>query len=494
MKKLLKGLTCLIMAFVLVFSLSACKSNLSPTTVDTSKVKTSNGVTTNGGITAIHDGYLYFINGTKTNDGKSPYGNTKSAICRVKFDEVLGTVNDATYEVVVDDLVGFTYGSLHFFGDFLYYTTPSADVNYKNNVLYYKTKFVRYDLVNKTKQTIYTTQQNAEKEEVSFAYYVVGEELDLIVYESKNASITSIKIGDTCQTNYVLNEVTSCALSENYGKCVTSGKTADANTFVFYTKAYDTYEKFNTGNKLYRTLPNKNSSTCIFNQGKEVTLDTIKQGKLIFSEKELDVTRVYAYPITGDANETISLDERAYVISYNAIDNSIYMENSDGSISIIEYKAGSDNSYTINKIDVSRNYEPESKQITYGKTKISKFTIAGLVKVNEIVKEATETEEAQTEQVLYLVYVADNALYKLEIERAGVLNENAKAPVKLTKSKIVEPSGLLLPEVVGNYVFAFANEIDDKEKETGNVYLHKIDLTIKETSKTFSPVLAIKED
>ena len=44
------------------------------------------------------------------------------------------------YEVVVDDLVGFTYGSLHFFGDFLYYTTPSADVNYKNNVLYYKTK------------------------------------------------------------------------------------------------------------------------------------------------------------------------------------------------------------------------------------------------------------------------------------------------------------------------------------------------------------------
>ena len=72
MKKFLKGCLSLALMFVVVFSLTACKTKLSDTTVDTSKVKSTNGVSTNGGMTVVHGNYLYFINGTKTLAKQAP--------------------------------------------------------------------------------------------------------------------------------------------------------------------------------------------------------------------------------------------------------------------------------------------------------------------------------------------------------------------------------------------------------------------------------------
>ena len=63
---------------------------------------------------------------------------------------------------------------------------------------------MRYDLVNKKSHEIYTTQQNNKDETISYAYYVVGESLNLVVYETKNATITSLKIDDKITTNYVV--------------------------------------------------------------------------------------------------------------------------------------------------------------------------------------------------------------------------------------------------------------------------------------------------
>lgn len=229
MKKFLSGLFTVVIAFVFMFSLSGCSEKHSATTVDTSKVASTNGVSTNGGITVIYDGYLYFVNGTKDNDGTSSEDNTRGGIARVKINTETGEIDTNTYELLVEDLVGYDNGSMYFFGDYIYYTSPSADVNYKGEVLYYKTRFKRYDLVNKNTQTIYTTNLNSEDEVISFAYYVTGTELNLVVYETSNQTLTSIKIGDTFKTNYVIEGVRSCVLSENYGTCETENATVDAN-------------------------------------------------------------------------------------------------------------------------------------------------------------------------------------------------------------------------------------------------------------------------
>ena len=153
--KNLKRFLSVVIAFVCVFTFTGCKPKVSATTTDMSKT-IYNEQMTNGGVTIVHDGYLYFINGTKENNGTSAKKNVKSAVCRVKIDEE-GVIDEETYEVVVDNLVGFNNGSIAIFGDYLYFATPNDEVNYQDVVLYYQTNFMRYDLVNKKSYLLYTT-------------------------------------------------------------------------------------------------------------------------------------------------------------------------------------------------------------------------------------------------------------------------------------------------------------------------------------------------
>ena len=105
MKKFLKIITSLSLAFFVLFGLTACKTPLSSTTVSDEK-SIVNSKSTNGGITAVRGEYLYFVNGTVENDGTSSRGNTQGSICRVKYDNVAGKVAEgAEVEIVVSVLM-----------------------------------------------------------------------------------------------------------------------------------------------------------------------------------------------------------------------------------------------------------------------------------------------------------------------------------------------------------------------------------------------------
>lgn len=474
MKKFLKCCFSFVLALTVVFSFTACKTKLSKTTVDSSKVKVINGVSTNGGITAVYGDYLYFINGTKTNDGTSLTKNKRSAICRVKYNTETGKVSSSTYEVVVDSLVGFDNGSMHFFGDFLYYTTPCDGKDKTDATLHNMTEFKRYDLVNKKSYDVYTTKQNSAEEEISFAYYVVGNSLNLVVYEKTNKTITSLKIGDEIKTNYVIEDVESCVLSENYGKCVTAGATVDANNYVFYTKAHEQYEYPYEGVKVYQASPNSNSKECISDEGKDVTLLCIRAGKLIYS---VDTDNIYAQAITGlgTADLTFSF---ANQIAHESAENVVFMENADGSISILTCTEES----IIALYKWNNSHEIEYKEIA-GITKAEKFEFVTVTTIEEVVveddEETTDVDETDKDFVQYAIYIADGAVYKIELARGETadtmeLAEYSQA-IKLTVTSVNMSSGLLVPEVIGNFLFIYAAD-DDK-----NVYLYKTDITIKVT-------------
>lgn len=465
MRKILKLTLSVALAFVCLFSFTACKKKVSDTTVDTSKVVSTNGVTTNGGVTAVYDGYLYFINGTKTNDGTSQSKNTKSAICRVKYDK--GTIDDKTYEIVVDDLVGFDDGSLYFFGDYMYYTTPCADKNSQATVLYNKTTFMRYDLVNKKSYELYTTMQNNADEAITYAYYVVGTELHLVVYETKNATITSLKIDKKVATNYVISSVESCILSENNGTRVTTDVTYDANNFVFYTTAHSGVEedKTQTGNKVYRTSPTQNTSTLICDNGSSVSLIAIRNGKLIYACD----SRLYAELITGAENETLELSGSNVIAhSYSTDASYLFLENEDGSISVLYYDS---TAYNLNIITwKNSSLEPVTIQEF---TKDDKFEFITTVTLTET-EEAEEGEEAVSHEVTYLIYINTKKLYKIEIALDGKYTDSVFAePIQLTNTEPTSATGLLVPEVIDNYIYIFAV---DTNKST---YLYRTDVTIK---------------
>lgn len=466
MKKILKIILSVALAFVCVFSFTACKKKVSDTTVDTSKVASTHGVSTNGGMTVVHDGYLYFINGTKTNDGTSLEDNTQSAICRVKYNGETHAIDDTTYEVVVDSLVGFNNGSIHIFGDYMYYATPCADVNNKATVLYNKTSFMRYDLVNKKSYEIYTTIENDAEETISYAYYIVGDSLYLVVYEKNNATITSLKIGKEITTTYVISDVTSCVLSENTGKCVTAGASKDANNYVFYTKAHEdvSIDPVQTGNKVYRTAPNGNTSIELYKGGKTISLLSIRNGKIVFASE----TKLYAQTIVGTDAESLNLAD-ANVIDHNYSSDTSYLfiENKDGSISVLYYDS---KAYNLNIITWKDGVlEPVTIQEF---SKDDKFEFITTVTLQETEEPEAEGADPITHDVTYLIYINSKKLYKIEIAFDGNYSDSVFAePILLTNTEANSASGLIIPEVIGDYIYIMASA-DSK------TYLHRTNVTI----------------
>ena len=322
--KNLKRILSVVIAFVCVFTFTACKPSVSATTTDMSKT-IYNEQMTNGGVTIVHDGYLYFINGTKTNDGKSSTKNVKSAICRVKMNDE-GEIDDKTYEVVVDNLVGYNNGSMVIFGDYLYYAAPNSEVNYQDVPLNYQTDFIRYDLVNKKTYELFTTEKNSSTEEISYAYYITEGALNLVVYEKTPARITSLNIDTQVKTNYVISEVASCVLSENYGKSKAEN-VVDADNFVFYTKSTDVYEDgISGGTIVYKTSANKDDSVVIYKGTNSVSVLSIEAGNLVYSSSSVggDATIIYYQSITASKSEILNFKN---TISYSSYDNIVFFSN-----------------------------------------------------------------------------------------------------------------------------------------------------------------------
>ena len=484
MKKLLKGLLSAVLAYVCIVGFTGCNNKLSKTTATTTKVLDG----TNGGITAVYDGYLYFINGTKKNDGTNSSGNKRGGIARVKYNSETGEIDDTTYEVIVKDLVGYSNGSLYFFGDFMYYTTPSSDVNYKDTVLYYKTKFMRYDLVNKKSHHIYTTKLNSEDTSMSYAYYVVDDTLNLVVYESKSATITSLKIDDKITENYVIEGVTSCVMSENNGKCVTSGKTIDANNFVYYTKAHETGDKYQTGNIVYRTSPVKNNDSFeLLDDGKSISLLCIRNGKLLYSYD----SRFYFAIINGDNQDSLnsSVNGLTNILSFTSYENVVFKENSDGTITIIYY-----DDKNLQLVALKWNWASENpiESKTINSLKESeKFEFVTLANVEELSDPLDKDSEKVTST--YLVYIADSVVFKIKVAENGEITQHTQ-PVKLTTTKVEVASGLMVAEVVGDKLYIFAKELDEKDKQTENIYLYTVDMLITEDSTKAATFIGVKED
>lgn len=478
MKNFFKSLISLSLAVLVLFGLSACSTPLAATTVSDEK-SIVNGVSTNGGTTLIHGEYLYFINGTKTNDGSSSRGTTQGAICRVKYSTQTGKVDEnSDVEVVVSDLVGFEDGSINIFGDFLYYATPCADVNYQGTALYSKTEFKRYDLVNGNAHHIYTTSQNNSSETTSYAYYVVGEELYLLIYENVSKVLTSIKIGDSNQIIYQISNVESCVFSDTNGKSETAGS-VDANNFVFYTIAptiaADGYEE---GAKVYKTLPNTNSSEWMGNLSADmlkhnnVAILSIKSGKLIYSDESKFTGDTFIY--AQEINEESDLEfNSADIISYNPYsaegDMILFDEQTDGSISIVAY---SSSSYQIVYIQKESGENVPHTIINFGEE--TDIDFVGKCKVSEA-EENEDGEVIATHEVEYLLYTITNdskvSLYKIEIKRDGVIATSPKLEELVGTDNMIASNGLILAETIENIMFVVTKDDD------GNAYMHMVDIS-----------------
>lgn len=499
MKKFLKIITSLSLAFFVLFGLTACKTPLSSTTVSDEK-SIVNSKSTNGGITAVRGEYLYFVNGTVENDGTSSRGNTQGSICRVKYDNVAGKVAEgAEVEIVVSDLVGYDEGSINIFGDFLYYTTPCDSVNYNGTALNYKTEFKRYDLVNNQTYSLYTSYLNDSSEVVSYSYYIVGDELYLLIYEDVTATITSLKIDDSTSVAYKIEDVTSCVFSDNFGKRVDEN-VVDANNFVFYTKAPTiAADGYDEGSKVYKTSPNKDNSKWIGNESADdikhnkVEILSIKNGKLIYSDESDITNKTFIYAQAIGENTMLSFADED-IISHKAYDSEddmiLFDEQADGSVSVVAYNS---TSYQIVYIQKESGENVPHTIINFGEETKVDFVGTTSLSVDEINAEGNVVETNVIEYLLYTVTDdSDVSLFKIELKRNGEIVTSPNLELLISSDDgMVAMDGLVMPEVIGNNLFVMVEYENDNKKSEG-VYLHFADIT-KEIDEEDNKLNVIKK-
>ena len=121
------------------------------------------------------------------------------------------------------------------------------------------------------------------------------------------------------------------------------------------------------------------------------------------------------------------------------------------------------------------------------------FEFVTLATIEEVVVEDDEdtadVDETKKEKVQVLIYIADGIAYKLEISRENAEGEMVRTtyaqPIKLSTSSVQASSGVLVAEVIGNYLYAHAQDSDK------NIYLHQIDLTITDDSTKKATKIAV---
>ena len=428
MKKFLKSLFAIMICFVSLLTFAGCnKTSLSKTT------NTTKDVVSNGGVSVTYNGYVYFINGTKTNNADNNKGKlVQGAIYKAKLDDK-GNIVENSYEKVIDRLVGYKDGQIFIFGDFLYYATPCKDKNKSGEMLNEKTEFRRYDLKKKVDQFIYVSNQSSDT--LTYTYYKDGENLDLLVYEKNSATLKSIRIGNKMETLFTKENVKSVLFSDNNGE--NKNENSFADSYVFYTLSYEENSAIQRGVRVYKIKADGTGEQKI-SEGESVNLLAIKAGKLVYSFDSY----IYSAKITyGKDTLGFEIDD---VVCYKNYEDIIFLEDEANKVLVVD----NDNLCIV-------SWDNSEKP----KTVITDFANGDNVKFIGVDGD-------------YLYYQYSKSVYKIKFRNA---TEDEMVEIKLSTTSMDEAADLIAPEINNGYIYGMYT--DSSKKIT---YLYRINLLTPE--------------
>ena len=395
MKKTLTILTSIALIFVLGFGLAGCKKT---------NVKSSNStekVLANGGVAAVCNNTLYFLNTT-----------TESAtIYSVGLNED-GSLKAAP-KAYIKNVIGNKNGSIYIFGDYIYYLATSTDRNSAGEVQSGVKKFYRKSLSTGKTTTLYKTSSSDETE-LQYAFYPSGEkDLYLVVYEKSKQTITSIDVGTNPSKKVIAKDVTGVLFAEN-------GNVGGANNYVFYTHAKDKTLANQKGNIVERILPSGKEKTTISTKDVTYSLLTIANGKLVYSDGN------HIYSSTAE-----SLGENDTILSYLPASNYKQIKYYDSSMIVLAtIKGESSDSYQI-------------WEISYENGELQKTVICSAQSDAEFL--------CSTDEKLY--FTQSDKIYSVEIGA----NKNAYLICETTPNDI---EGYVAPEVIDGYLYFMSTKDD----------------------------------
>ena len=234
MKKLLITIISVIMAITM---LSGCAKPLENVGGDV--------ISGNGTFLVEKGDYVYFVNGKESVDASNKYGEVeKGALMRVKRTD-LANPSQATPETVVSKvLISESYASgVYFYGDYVFYGTPSVRKDKKGNVLYTQTQFFKYDLTKGKEDSSHIAISKDDANE--YAFIENDGEVYLVIVDTVTSGETTTK------TLITYNAITKKQVGEGI-KVNEIILPRDGSKTIYYT-AFD-YDEINEVDEAFQSI------------------------------------------------------------------------------------------------------------------------------------------------------------------------------------------------------------------------------------------------
>ena len=437
MKKLL-GIV-LVLAVVLS-ALTACSGNFKG-------VENYDGeVSSNGGFAVVKGEYVYFINGLASSTDDNTFGKvTKGALVRAKLADVKDFGKTPASEVVVPKLIYTDYDSankgFYIFGDYVYYTTPSADKD--------KTGTVQNTIVNFTRTKLDGTDTSviasAEGLSTPYRYVAKGSDVYLTVYttrensdgDSENALITYDVKGKEVKTSkavstYVFSDdaANAYAFYEKKAYNENLGEDEDFNEVYRYSLVGEDEVLVLSGAGMYT------SDSGIGTQGANFAFVKYTAAQLYLTETFVDtsVSTIKRYYGVNVADLTASTAEnlgklvllnkgtsqasKAFASDsvYHALDSIIY---NDSTYGLVRYNYNEQDdllTFGVEKLLYSEDlmsytycYDDGAYMYYYGNSYYYRIAIADVLAGNENIQQLTYTPTSGTGD-FYRFEIIDNAI------------------------------------------------------------------------------------
>lgn len=161
----MKKLICLLLTALMLVSLTACAGGWKSTVTDYE----AGTVSDNGGYAVVKGDYVYYINGKAESTADNAFGKVvKGALVRTKIADLAtaakatADTEKVTSEIVIPKLIYTDYrdngSGFYIFGNYVYYVTPSTELNKKGEVLNTVAEFTRTRLDGKETKVIATAE------------------------------------------------------------------------------------------------------------------------------------------------------------------------------------------------------------------------------------------------------------------------------------------------------------------------------------------------
>lgn len=447
----------LALAFVLVFvfAFTGCGSGMEKFK---DGPKTDDVVTGNGSLAVTKGDYMYFVNGYTSCDDtdNSNYDQTVTygSLYRIKLENGLpakdydeeaedydGSRTLKNVDVLVKKVVGFEYMGLYIFGDYIYFTSPSTEVNESLEIQHKKVMFFRTKLDRTTSpELIYTTESDGGS--VSFNMLANNGNVFLMVLDGTDFKIFNFKKNGG-RADESFSNVSSVAFAR-YETYDSKTPISDFNKDVFYTRTLGDDDK---------TL-SKGNVVCRYN------LDECKNYDKVVADN--DTTFTFKFASTDN-------------VFYEKVKNSEYLSDSKS-----EFYASS----TIQGLSDNTSLYA----ITY-----SDYALVNNFGTNLVVNNGSAIILKQTKQILFsgsatIIKVAGNYVYFFDtsanaVKRVGLTaDENGEFATE-TVAENAKTTDKNCATIYGSKLIFLSTD-----QTNSSVYLHMVDLA-KDCTDHFVGVL-----